>query len=184
MPAQIIETIERDGDTINVYESGAEYNVTQKKLIKPASNTLITAENATAYNRRRQELARQELIAGANEAVAELRPEIAAQAMQGNLAYVRAIGYATATKAMNPRDPKQTDAGRMLLNIGERLGQEERLDPVEQPRPTRMVLLLAQLHERTNVVEGTLVQESDISGSNNVRIDEQGKDVSAGVDEA
>jgi hypothetical protein len=168
--ANIVEVVERDGDTINIYESGAEYNVTQKKLVRPASHTLITDENATAYNRRRQELARQELIAGANEAVEELRPEIAAQAMQGDLAYVRAIGYATTAKALNPKDPKQTEAARLLLNIGERLGQQDQDTPPAQPPPTRMVLLLAQLHERqSEVVEGQVLRSDILITDNDAR---------------
>jgi hypothetical protein len=173
MPAEIAEVIERDGDIINVYVSGAEYNVTKKKLVKPASHTLITAENATALNRRRQEMAREELIAGANEAVAELRPDLLDAVLQGNQAYVRAIGYATTKKALNPKDPKQTEAARLMLNVGERLGQDEQGAPADLRQTPRLVLVLQQLHERQSVVDGTLLSESDISESNNVRIDEQ-----------
>lgn len=53
--AKIVETVERDGHVINVYESGAEYDTTDKKLIKGPTGSQITAENASVYIRRRQE---------------------------------------------------------------------------------------------------------------------------------
>lgn len=122
--AKIVETVERDGHIINVYESGAEYDMTEKRLLKPANHTLITAENATVFNRTRKELARLALIDGANEAVQQLRPDLASVEEYGSQAYVRAIGYVTTQKALTAKDPKQTDAARMLLNIGERLDDD------------------------------------------------------------
>ncbi len=145
--ATVVQTVERDGDTINIYESGAEYNVTQKKLIYPASSTLITAENATALNRRRQELARIELIAGANEAVEHLRPDVVPIA--GDLAFVRAIGYATQQKAMTPKDAKQTDAARLMLTAGAQLADK----PPETINNTMNVIALPAdiLHAITDI---------------------------------
>lgn len=40
------EVIERDGEIINIYESGAEYSVTRGRLVRPATSNLITSENA------------------------------------------------------------------------------------------------------------------------------------------
>lgn len=53
--AKIVETVERDGHQIAIYESGAEYDMTTKRLVKPAPHTIITAEKATALIRQRQE---------------------------------------------------------------------------------------------------------------------------------
>ena len=53
--SKVVETVERDGEVIRIYESGAEYSVTRGRLVKPAARTLITSQNATEYNRKRQE---------------------------------------------------------------------------------------------------------------------------------
>ena len=47
--AEITEIVERDGHTIYIYASGAEYDKTDGKLVKPASHTLITKENVTVF---------------------------------------------------------------------------------------------------------------------------------------
>lgn len=160
--AKIVEQVERDGDVINIYESGAQYNVTKKKLIYPASNTLITGENATAYNRRRQELARAEFIAGANEAVEHLKPDL--MPLSGDLAYVRAIGYATQQKAMAPKDPKQTDAARLALNVGERIGDSSQ--PTTQNNTINVIALPDEVVQLFADLKRRLHAESVISASN------------------
>lgn len=161
--ATVIETVEIDGEVINIYESGARYNVTQGRLIYPASNTMISAENATAYNRRRQELARAELVAGANEAVEHLKPDVVPLA--GDLAYVRAIGYATQQKAMTPKDAKQTDAARLMLSVGAQLG-EQKVETINNTMnviqmPAEILSALTELHSRLSVVR------TDILNSDN-----------------
>jgi hypothetical protein len=55
--ATIVETVERDGHTINIYESGAEYNVTLKKLVKAPPSAMITKANAHIMKQKRQEKA-------------------------------------------------------------------------------------------------------------------------------
>jgi hypothetical protein len=71
--AKVIDTYTNEaGHEIDVYESGAEYNRTLKRLAKPAAHTVITAQNATALNRKRQE-----------KAAAELRRRITEAARQG-----------------------------------------------------------------------------------------------------
>ncbi|HEY6018669.1 MAG TPA: hypothetical protein VIY48_01910 [Candidatus Paceibacterota bacterium] len=54
--AEVVSTYTReDNHIIDVYASGAEYDRTAGRLARPASHTLITAENATDYNRKRRE---------------------------------------------------------------------------------------------------------------------------------
>jgi len=138
MASELLRTEERDGETINIYKSGAEYNFTRKKLIRPADHTIITAENTTEYNRRRQELARAAFVEGANNATAEKLPEFLPA---GELAYVRAIGYVTQQKAMNDKDAKQPEAAKLALNIGERLGETK---TVETMRTNVNVLVMPE----------------------------------------
>jgi hypothetical protein len=123
--AKIVDTyINEDGHMINVYESGAEYNTVTNRLVKPASHTLITAENSTDMYRRSQEVARAAFIDGANDAVDKLRPDLAPESL-GDKRYVYAVGYVTQQKALTAKDPKQTDAARLLLNVGERFGDRQ-----------------------------------------------------------
>jgi hypothetical protein len=42
----IVDTVIRDGETINIYESGAEYNATRGHLVKPPPHALITPERS------------------------------------------------------------------------------------------------------------------------------------------
>jgi hypothetical protein len=42
----IVDTYIKDGETINVYESGAHYNVTRKHLVKAPEHALITPERS------------------------------------------------------------------------------------------------------------------------------------------
>ena len=53
--ATIIETVERDGETINIYESGAEYSVTRGRLVKAPPSAMITPEKSNVFKRLRQE---------------------------------------------------------------------------------------------------------------------------------
>jgi hypothetical protein len=56
--ATIVRTYvhEETGHTINVYESGAEYDADAGRLVKPAAGTVIdSTKKATEYNRRRRE---------------------------------------------------------------------------------------------------------------------------------
>lgn len=52
MTSKIVETIEQDGEVINVYESGAKYNVTRGHLVAPATAGKITPENSRELSQR------------------------------------------------------------------------------------------------------------------------------------
>ena len=72
--SKVVETVERDGEVIRIYESGAEYSVTRGRLVKPAARTLITSQNATEYNRKRQEKTAAALRARLTDAAAASLP--------------------------------------------------------------------------------------------------------------
>lgn len=44
--AQLVETVERDGKTIRIYDNGMEYDMSSKKIAKPPTNAKITTERA------------------------------------------------------------------------------------------------------------------------------------------
>lgn len=83
--ANVVETVERDGHQIAIYESGAEYDMTDKRLVKPASGTVITVQNATVFNRKRQE-----------KAAALLRDRIRQRHSAGDMTPVRSSAEAFA----------------------------------------------------------------------------------------
>lgn len=89
--AKIVRTEERDGHLINVYESGAEYDTTDKKLIRPPASSLITAENVTVFNRRRKEKAaaalRARIVEAHNKKMDVVKSSAAAFADSGALLY-------------------------------------------------------------------------------------------------
>lgn len=160
--AQIIDSYTtEDGHLINVYASGAEYDTTAKRLVRPAAHTVINPENATEYNRRRQELAREAFVQGATEATAEKFPEML---VSGDLGYVRAVGYVTQQKAMTAKDPKQPEAAKLVLNVGERIGDTKTIETTQTRvnvlvLPENVARLFADLKSR-------LHSETDISASN------------------
>lgn len=55
--ANVVETIERDGVKVLVYDNGMERNAENGRMMKPATGTVITPERATLLHRRRQEKA-------------------------------------------------------------------------------------------------------------------------------
>jgi hypothetical protein len=168
--AEIVETREVDGRRINVYASGAEYDMDAKRLVKPASHTVITQENATDLNRRRLELKRERLLVGA----ARTLERGGDWDTPNDLDVVEALGEAVMMKALNPDSAKQVDAARFIL-------QETGLAEAQQPAgtvnntmnvlalPDDILHALTELRSRLNSVLDT---DSAISASNKMRIDE------------
>jgi hypothetical protein len=169
MPAKIIDTIERDGKTIWVYDNGMEKDASNGHIVKPPPATLITdSQKSTELHRARQEKKRAIMIEAANEAVSsgEFKERY------GDLAFVAEITKAAMQKAKRVADPKQIEAARFVMQeTGLSLAQEQTEPAVQQSQP-RLYLLIAQLHERQSEVVNGLVTETDISVSNNVRIGE------------
>src|SRR4026209_1716042 len=53
--AVVIDTVERDGKTIRVYDNGMEYDMSSKKIVKPPAGAIITKEKSQELHKRRQE---------------------------------------------------------------------------------------------------------------------------------
>jgi hypothetical protein len=113
--AKVVETYERDdGHKIAVYESGAQYDLTAGKLIGGPPHARFNNETAVIAVERRAELKREAIMRGAAK-VLERSGEWDAP---NDIDVVEAISEAAMLKALNPKDAKQIDASRFILNEG------------------------------------------------------------------
>ena len=109
----IVDTVIRDGDTINIYESGAQYNVTRGHLVKAPERAMFTPETSLKAKERLTELKREAILRGASKALEKKQPD--EWDTPNSLDVVEAIGEAITMKALNPDNPKQVDAARFIL---------------------------------------------------------------------
>lgn len=107
----IVDTYIKDGETINVYESGAHYNVTRKHLVKAPESALITKENVHKFKEQLAEKKRQAIIRGAGRALEKSGDWSTPNAED----VAEALAEAITIKALNPDNPKQVDAARFIL---------------------------------------------------------------------
>jgi hypothetical protein len=61
----IVDTYIKDGETINIYESGAHYNVTRGHLVKAPESAMITKENVHKFKEKLAEKKREAVARGA-----------------------------------------------------------------------------------------------------------------------
>jgi hypothetical protein len=109
----IIDTYIKDGETINVYESGAHYNVTRKHLVKAPESALITPERSQEFKKILAEKKRDAIVQGAGRALEKKYPE--EWVTPNALDVAEALAEAIMMKALNPDNPKQVDAARFIL---------------------------------------------------------------------
>jgi hypothetical protein len=107
--AKIVETVERDGHQIAIYESGAEYDITDRKLIRGATNTLITKQSSLSMHQRRQEKAAAILRQRIKEATEKVSGNpvpnsSAAVAEAGAMLWEEIVLAAPGTEGVYPRD--------------------------------------------------------------------------------
>ena len=124
----------------------------QRKRIVNSKNvtTKITTENAVAYQSQRVELKRAALAKAAN-AVAAQGGSVDGHQMQGDWAYVEAIGEAMTMKALTINDPKAVDAARFIFTetgISEKQAQAEQQadDPLRVIGSLALEFIKAKLH--------------------------------------
>lgn len=102
-------------DHLRVLANGAVYDMRKKRIVDSRNvTTKITSENAVALQSRQQELKRAALRKAAN-AVAAQGGSVDGSKMQGDYAYVAAIGEAMTMKALTVNDPKAVDAARFIF---------------------------------------------------------------------
>ncbi len=163
--ATVIDTVEREGRTIRVYDNGMERDAHTGHMVHPpASAKITTTEKSNELLRRRYELKRERVLAGA----AKTLERDGNWETPNDLDVVEALAEAVMMKALNPDNAKQVDAARFILQeAGLSAAQEQRDQPIDQPGSPTLILLLAQLHERhVEVIDGQVVR-TDILISNN-----------------
>jgi hypothetical protein len=162
--AQVIDTVERDGRVIRVYDNGMERDASTGRIVKPASGTLITAENATEYHRMRRNQKQAVIAAAANAAV-----ERADFKAHGGMAFVAAIADTAMLKATTPDDPKAIDAARFLLQesgLAEPKGVQEQVSavtPLAQALGTVIAMLRDMQPEVITVTPEDAVEDGGVA---------------------
>lgn len=111
--ATVVDTYIKDGETINVYESGAHYNVTRKHLVKAPESAMITPESSKRMKEILAEKKRDAIIRGAGKALEKAQP--GEWTTPNALDVAEALAEAITLKALNPDNPKQVDAARFIL---------------------------------------------------------------------
>lgn len=100
---------------LRVLSNGAVYDTRIGRIVNSKNvTTKITSENAVAMQSQRVEMKRQALARAAN-AVAAQGGGVDGREMQGDWAFVEAIGEAMTMKALTVNDPKAVDAARFLF---------------------------------------------------------------------
>lgn len=109
--AKVVETVERDGHKIAIYESGAQYDVCCGKLAGAPKHAQFTRETALVAVERRAELKREAVARGA----AKILERSGEWEAPNDIDVAEALGEAVMLKALNPDNPKQVDAARFIL---------------------------------------------------------------------
>lgn len=109
----IVDTYIKDGETINIYESGAHYNVTRKHLVKAPEQHAITPAKSMQYKEEIAERKREAIIRGAGRALDKVQP--GEWTLPNAVDVAEALAEAITLKALNPDNPKQVDAARFIM---------------------------------------------------------------------
>jgi len=122
-----IDTIERDGLRLDVYDNGMERNAETGHIVTPPKTALITAENTYAFHRARLEKKRERALAGANAALRGLTGKDGKPIYVNpqDLDYVEAIAFAQTRQALMIGDTSSTKAAEFVMR---HTGQDERQD--------------------------------------------------------
>lgn len=166
--AKVIRTYKDDaGHEIAVYESGAEYDTVAKRLVKPATATVLTSERATSLIRQRREKAAAALRSAiVTETMDKLdvphRSSVAAVAAAGGILWREIVLADPETPGVYPRD--RLEAWEKLGKYAEVLPTDKRQadEPTMQnvteytQALTALVQALAEAHKPkpADVIEG------------------------------
>jgi hypothetical protein len=170
--ATIVNTFVNElGETINVYESGAHYNVTRKHLVKAPESAMITKENAWKFKEQLAEKKREALVKGA----ARVLERSGEWETPNALDMVEAIGEAVMLKALNPDNPKQVDAARfMMTEAGLSETQTKTSEEAQQfadlaSAAGQLVAFLRDLHQPRDVIDGNVTDVKQIPADTDIR---------------
>jgi hypothetical protein len=128
--ANVIDTIQKDGKTVWVYDNGMERDANTGRMVRPPTAALITPEKANDFLRRRQELKQERIIAGA----AKVLERTGGWELPNELDVVEAIGEAVMEKALDIDNKGQIDAAKFILaEAGLSASQSQRENAPTQP---------------------------------------------------
>ena len=143
------EVIEWEGRQARRYADGSIRDALGRMLKPLDTPKPITKENAASLVARKLELKRDRVKAGANAAVASHKTY--GELFDGSGAdYIEAMSQAVTEKALNPKDPKQTDAFRAIL---QETGEAERVQLPDEAAPPGAAMVAA-LTEFLKIVKG------------------------------
>ena len=163
--ATVLETVDRDGKKILVYDNGMERDAVTGYMVKAPPHTLITADNSADFHRARAEEKQRRVMLGAAK---HLQKTKHLDALPTDMDVVEAVSESVAKRAMDSdyKNQKQIEAARWIMSESG-LATDPEQAPANKTGVTRLFLLVAQLHERkTDVIDGQ-VTETDITVSDN-----------------
>ena len=165
--ATIVDTFKNEqGETINVYESGAHYNVDRKHLVKAPDHAMITPEKSIELKKILAEKKREAVARGAARVLERSGDWDTPNALD----VIEAISEAVMLKALNPDNPKQVDAARYITQeMGMAENQTKSSEEARQFAPVvdAMNQLTALLREAlpgpANAVDGELIDSPQLT---------------------
>jgi hypothetical protein len=173
---RVVEQSE-DAPYLKTLSNGAIYDTRIGRIVSSKGVTnKITTENAAALSRRRQELKRDAIWAGAQSAVGKVKKREPVHEFE----FLEVLGEVNMLRAMDRNNVKGVDASRFLIQetgIAEAKQAEtvnNTMNVYEMPADVAAAIMdiRQRLHEQSQGSIDGLVTETDISVSNKVRIDD------------
>ena len=156
-----IDTVNRDGRRIHIYDNGLERDATTGHIVTPSKEFQIKPENANTYQRRRAELRAATVAAAANAAVErdDYRRDY------GDLAFVAAITEAQYIKATTPDDPKSTAAANFIFEQAN-ISARQDIDGARQPAADTVQAMAGFLEQLRGLLDDMRQLQQPQAGDN------------------
>jgi hypothetical protein len=153
---------------LRVLANGAVYDTIKGRIVSSKNvTTKITPERSVEMQSRRQELKREAMIRAANRVAAQ-GGSVDGSELSGDLAFVEAITEAMTMKALTVNDAKAVDASRFIF---QETGIAESRSPETVNNTMNVINVPPEILSAITALHSRLLTETDISVSNNVRID-------------
>jgi hypothetical protein len=167
--ATIVDTYTKDGDTINVYESGAHYNATRGHLVKAPPSAVITSDRARELHKIRAaktaRLLREKIVAATGK-ISDLPIRTASEAVAevGGILWEEIVLNPDAY----PRD--RMEAFDKLTERAEMSNQSKRQNDEKNNTPADFMNAAAELlREMRQAIQPREVIDGKVTGDNDTR---------------
>jgi len=157
-----IDTVNRDGRRIHIYDNGLERDADTGRIVKAAPEFQIKPENANDYLRRRAEKRAATVAAAANAAV----ERDSYRRDYGDLAFVAAITEAQYIKATTPDDPKSTAAANFIFEQAN-ISARQDMDGAKQPAADTVQALSGFLEQLRGLLDDMRQLQQPQAGEGN-----------------